>query len=831
MSELSSDPPIRSFSQNAEDIRLWRVFQDRESGFYVDVGAGHPSNGSVTRLFYEQGWTGINIEPGPMYPYLEKARPRDLNLRMAVSLQGGMIDFHVTYPDVNLSTLDPQILEWSRDKIEHVEIIKVPVRPLEEILVEHAAGRRIDFLKIDAEGAETAIIESTNLKRFRPSVIVVESIMPWSHDSSHEEWETILTGNDYLFVTFDGINRFYVSRESEPLAGKLAYPISVLDNFIPPSEQLALEQVTSKERELQSWKAEWERSFGDVAALRREVEQVTARAHNAEARLQSVIASRSYRMATMVRRVTSPARPLYHPGIRLLRKGKKISGAARRRIHQAPHPLTSAIILNRYRQALSPGRAFTFPLPGEMEPRQAKSDGPLSKIRAVLERYHFRSDLPVDDLAKAIDATKHHEEALLVAQQLEVGIRDAIIQAEMIGILQEQPAASAASIRQEKEKNLAVIDVRCLQDPRFRHRGIGRHAEHVLRSTAAMLNGKMEIVLLTDPSLPRLDEGLEILGSRRVASIGGDDLHQTGLFIELSPMTASPGLVLSLLLAQWIRCATVIYDFIPAEHEALYLNSDESWISYQARLEALSKYDAFLAISEATAAAFNRFMGENISVKVTGVANPLAIPENVLEGSEGEQRPFSRYILVASGADPRKNPLSAIAAQAARSGLRQRTGTVIVGHFPETMMAAVNEFVIDCGLGSGQVKICSQLTNGQLQSLYAGADLVVVPSFAEGFSIPVVEAINSGTPVIASDIDAHRELLGEGWWLVPPDDPIALGKSMARAQRNPAELLNHQREVLGRRFEAGAVGARVREALDSVLSHGEVEYAPKCAPH
>ena len=59
-----------SYSQNAEDIRLWRVFGGIDNGFYVDVGAADPSVGSVSRIFYDHGWSGINVEPSPAFDAL-----------------------------------------------------------------------------------------------------------------------------------------------------------------------------------------------------------------------------------------------------------------------------------------------------------------------------------------------------------------------------------------------------------------------------------------------------------------------------------------------------------------------------------------------------------------------------------------------------------------------------------------------------------------------------------------------------------------------------------------------------------------------------------------
>ena len=85
---FSEGEPIVSYSQNAEDVRLWRVFRTIENGFYVDVGAADPYVDSVTHLFYKHGWSGINVEPSPCFEVLSEARTRDVNLRIAIGEAG-----------------------------------------------------------------------------------------------------------------------------------------------------------------------------------------------------------------------------------------------------------------------------------------------------------------------------------------------------------------------------------------------------------------------------------------------------------------------------------------------------------------------------------------------------------------------------------------------------------------------------------------------------------------------------------------------------------------------------------------------------------------------
>jgi hypothetical protein len=85
----NGEPPLSaatmtSYAQNREDVILNRIFKDVKDGFYIDIGAYHPAVASVTKAFYDRGWSGINVEPGSVFDELERARPRDVNLKAAV---------------------------------------------------------------------------------------------------------------------------------------------------------------------------------------------------------------------------------------------------------------------------------------------------------------------------------------------------------------------------------------------------------------------------------------------------------------------------------------------------------------------------------------------------------------------------------------------------------------------------------------------------------------------------------------------------------------------------------------------------------------------------
>jgi glycosyltransferase involved in cell wall biosynthesis len=78
------------------------------------------------------------------------------------------------------------------------------------------------------------------------------------------------------------------------------------------------------------------------------------------------------------------------------------------------------------------------------------------------------------------------------------------------------------------------------------------------------------------------------------------------------------------------------------------------------------------------------------------------------------------------------------------------------------------------------------VTADQLEALYAAADLYVCPSLAEGFGLPVVDALRRGVPVVANDIPVLREVGGECAAYADATDPAAFGDAVSAALSAPA---------------------------------------------
>jgi len=231
-----------SWAQNAEDVVLARAL-DYSPGCYVDVGAGDPTRASVTRHFFEQGWRGLNIDPRPeAIADLDRERPSDLNLAIAIGDHNGEIAVNRALDDLDLSTTDAERAKELAAEGHQLSVARVPVRTLDDVLTENGVGQ-IDFLKIDVEGAERAVLAGARLEHWRPRVIVIEAVRAWSSQRVDSEWRELLEGAGYLEACFDGINLFFVRAEDEALIPQLA-PASALDDFVPAGVQLLHDEIS-----------------------------------------------------------------------------------------------------------------------------------------------------------------------------------------------------------------------------------------------------------------------------------------------------------------------------------------------------------------------------------------------------------------------------------------------------------------------------------------------------------------------------------------------------------------------------------------------------------
>ncbi|HEX8784981.1 MAG TPA: FkbM family methyltransferase [Telluria sp.] len=221
-----------SYSQNNEDVLLWRALGRVENGFYIDVGASDPVEHSVTKAFYDAGWHGINIEPLPAHiEAFQEQRPRDLNLAIAAGSSEGSLTLYDVPAVRGWASPEAAVAELHRAEGHEVAELKVPVRTLASICAEHVQGE-IHFLKIDVEGFEGEVLRGMDFQRWRPWVLVIEATLPNSRETNHEAWDHLVTSQRYRYAWFDGLNRYYVAEEHQELMRHFGIQPNVFDEYI-----------------------------------------------------------------------------------------------------------------------------------------------------------------------------------------------------------------------------------------------------------------------------------------------------------------------------------------------------------------------------------------------------------------------------------------------------------------------------------------------------------------------------------------------------------------------------------------------------------------------
>ena len=162
----------KSYSGGAQDLIINYFFKDKKKGFYIDVGCYHPYNGNNTKLLYDKGWSGINIDLDfHTIDFFNFVRKRDENINIAISDEEGEKDLYFFHNRSAINSLSKIRKENAK------EIRKIKTKTLNSVLESSKfKNEKINLLSIDVEGHELEVIKSLNLKKYTPEMIVVEFI-------------------------------------------------------------------------------------------------------------------------------------------------------------------------------------------------------------------------------------------------------------------------------------------------------------------------------------------------------------------------------------------------------------------------------------------------------------------------------------------------------------------------------------------------------------------------------------------------------------------------------------------------------------------------------
>lgn len=201
-------PVVQSSSKkniSAEADQVWSFFNKRPNGFFVEVGANDPEYRSQTWLLEQKGWKGVLIEPqAKHFKNLCEKRPNSKVYAVACASPESVGEgtLHIAASDGYSS------LSATQAEATYIAQEKIQIRTLNQIL-EEMGSPLVDFVSIDVEGHQLEVLRGFSLKRYHPSLLLVE-------DRFRDGWATHLhmLRNGYRIIRrTDGLNSWYVPKD------------------------------------------------------------------------------------------------------------------------------------------------------------------------------------------------------------------------------------------------------------------------------------------------------------------------------------------------------------------------------------------------------------------------------------------------------------------------------------------------------------------------------------------------------------------------------------------------------------------------------------------
>lgn len=381
-----------------------------------------------------------------------------------------------------------------------------------------------------------------------------------------------------------------------------------------------------------------------------------------------------------------------------------------------------------------------------------------------------------------------------------------------------------------KGRGGVVVDLSAVQSPDHRGRGVGRYT-YELAAALERVRPELVTAYLLDPGWPppgRLDD---LLASGKVEYAGTPPataaLESAAAYLCCSPFELSRPLRAArppVVDRRGLAYAAVAYDLIPLQMAEEYLAHPAQRRRYLPRLELLRHADALLAISGATADAVARTVGavsDRCHVIGTGVSDHFVPAADRVRARAGACSATpglaGPYLLYTGGDDGRKNVERLVRAFAGLSAqVQARYQLVVACSLPASTDHHYRHVASSLGIADRLV-LTGFVPDDQLVLLYQGAELVVVPSLAEGYGIPVAEALACGTPVAVSDRPPFDELVPAAQARFDPLSVEAITRGIERCLSDSALRERVVAEGSARIDRWDAVASRAAEALEPLV--------------
>ena len=113
------------YSFSGVDVIIENIFRNKNNGFYIDVGCQHPIKNNNTYNLHKKGWLGINLDLDiDNINLFNTARPKDLNINVAVSNEIGEADLYFYHKKSPINTIDKKTSDYQKAQVSDIKKVK-----------------------------------------------------------------------------------------------------------------------------------------------------------------------------------------------------------------------------------------------------------------------------------------------------------------------------------------------------------------------------------------------------------------------------------------------------------------------------------------------------------------------------------------------------------------------------------------------------------------------------------------------------------------------------------------------------------------------------------
>lgn len=376
----------------------------------------------------------------------------------------------------------------------------------------------------------------------------------------------------------------------------------------------------------------------------------------------------------------------------------------------------------------------------------------------------------------------------------------------------------------EQRSKILLLDARTLQLPHMN--GTKNHALALTRAFAATLPENHNLAFFTSPRLPDLAQEISALATVewRPGLIGDVEV-----FVQLATvMDPSDPTNLDLLRAPWIRRVSVFLDDIKGLYPAHFIGSNVHFWEHQVTVEKIRSSDVVLTLGQTSNAEAQRLWDS----RNAGERRPTFIITSCQSGlarvaHEPAESRTNEFLVFGNHLAHKNVALVAAASSLIHVGTAGQPSITFVAAVNAAQEDAIRRVATREGFDDSQRFLVFEpnLSSEMLSQRLSKSRGVIVPSLHEGFSLPVIEAIEHGVPVALSRIPAHQELLPEGPWFFDPRSVESLISAVQSMGEAGDEWASAQAAHLAERYSPSRMAQAVQECLNSVTNDAPLRLA------